>query len=261
MNKTDFSIINGFPLNQMSLDRLQTAFSLFNAFGSIVGDKTIISGCTLNGTTVADGAVFVSGELFEFRGGLVQSKVSIKEDITNLIYKNGNSYPAVKTRYITFGSGVGAMDWVDFKQGFQTKGIAALVDRIVALEGRPQVGNIPIGLIALWDRPANEIPSGWQEHLVMTGKVPVGFNANDTDFDVVGKTGGSKTKTLTVANLPEHDFDIAYNTKNAAGGGSERVLDNTGTSTLKMKSGKVGQGQAVNVLNPYRVVHFIKYIG
>lgn len=125
MNKLDFNIINGFPINQDTLNKLQMAFSLFNAFGSIVGDKTIISGCTLNGTTVADGAVFVNGELFEFRGGLVQAKVSIKEDITNLIYKNGNSYPAVKTRYVTFGSGLGAMDWADFKRGFETKEIVS----------------------------------------------------------------------------------------------------------------------------------------
>lgn len=124
MNYTDFGIINGFPMNQAALARLQTAFSVFNALGNIVGDKTIISGCTVTGSNVGNGVVFVNGEVFEFRGGLAQAKVIIKEDTTSLVYKNLNTYPVVKTRYVTFGSGVGAMDWVDFKRGYQTKDIA-----------------------------------------------------------------------------------------------------------------------------------------
>ena len=124
MNKQDFSIINGFPLNQAALDRMQTAYSIFNALGNIVGDKTIISGCIGSGT-ISNGVVHVNGELFEFRGGVQQTTVIIKEDVTNLVYKNGNAYPAVKIRYVTFGTGVGQMNWSDFKQGFPTKDIAA----------------------------------------------------------------------------------------------------------------------------------------
>lgn len=125
MNRINFGLINGFPLNQDALDRLQTAFSLFNALGDIVGDKTIISGCELTGSTVADGVVYVNGEVFEFKGGLIQTKVIIKEDLTSVVYKNSNSYPVIKTRYVTFGTGIGSIDWADFKRGFATKDIAA----------------------------------------------------------------------------------------------------------------------------------------
>lgn len=125
MNTQDFSLINGFPLNQAALARMQTAYSIFNALGSIVGDKTIISGCNVVGANTTNGVVYLNGEVFEFRGGSTQSKVIIKEDVTNLVYKNNNSYPVVKTRYVTFGAGVGAIDWVDFKRGFDTKDIAA----------------------------------------------------------------------------------------------------------------------------------------
>lgn len=125
MNKQDFSLINGFPMNQAALDRMQTAYSIFNALGNIVGDKTIISGCTAIGTNTSNGVVYVNGEVFEFRGGVTQPTVIIKEDVTNLVYKNNNSYPAVKTRYVQFGTGVGQMDWADFKTGFPTKDIAA----------------------------------------------------------------------------------------------------------------------------------------
>ncbi|CAD0007567.1 hypothetical protein [Flavobacterium salmonis] len=125
MNKQDFTLLNGYPLNQTSLDRMQTAYSIFNALGNIVGEKTIISGCELTGSNVSNGVVYVNGEVFEFRGGVVQTKVIIKEDATNLVYKNNNSYPVVKTRYVTFGSGVDSIDWADFKRGFATKDILA----------------------------------------------------------------------------------------------------------------------------------------
>jgi hypothetical protein len=106
------------------LAKLQTAFNLFNAFGNIVGDLTIISGCEVAGDNVGNGVVYINGEVLEFRGGLAQTKVIVKEDVENLLFENQNSYPVVKTRYATFGTGVGAINWVDFKRGFATKEIA-----------------------------------------------------------------------------------------------------------------------------------------
>ena len=258
MNKQDFGIINGFPLNQAALDRMQTAYTIFNALGSIAGDKTIISGCELTGSTVSDGVVFVNGELFSFKGGSVQSKVIIKEDTTSLIYKNNNAYPAVKTRYIQFGTGVGAMDWADFKRGFATKNIADLVQRIEDLEARPLVGNIPIGLIALWGRPANEIPPLWVEYTALSGRVPVGFQASDPDFDVVGKQSGAKTKKLTVDELPPHNHGV----DSLSGlGGSMSAEPWEGVSGGGSKTGDTGGGQSFSLMNPYRVVHYIQYKG
>lgn len=125
MNTINFNLLNGLPMNQDVLDRLQTAYSIFNLLGNIVGEKTIIAGCELTGSNVSDGAVYVDGEVFKFVGGLQQTKVIIKEDVTNLTFKNNNSYPVVKTRYVTFGSGLGEMLWSDFKKGFPTKDIVA----------------------------------------------------------------------------------------------------------------------------------------
>jgi len=124
MNTINFNQVGGFPLSTNILAKLQTAFTLFNALGNIVGDLTIISGCVVGGTNVSDGVVYINGEVLEFRGGLAQTKVIIKEDVENLLFENGNSYPAIKTRYATFGTGVGAINWADFKRGFATKDIA-----------------------------------------------------------------------------------------------------------------------------------------
>lgn len=131
MNKIDFNQVGGFPMTTNILAKLQTAFSLFNALGNIVGDLTIISGCTVNGTNVSDGVVFVNGEVLEFRGGLAQTKVIVKEETESLVFQNGNSYPSIKTRYVTFNTGVGAIDWVNFKRGFATKDIV----EFLALKG------------------------------------------------------------------------------------------------------------------------------
>lgn len=123
MNTINFNQVGGFPLSTNILAKLQTAFSIFNALGNIVGDLTIISGCEVAGDNVGNGVVYINGEVIEFRGGLAQTKVIIKEDVETLLFENQNSYPVVKNRYATFGSGVNAINWVDFKRGFATKDI------------------------------------------------------------------------------------------------------------------------------------------
>ena len=50
-----------------------------------------------------------------------------------------------------------------------------------------------------------------------SGRVPVGVNTSDTEFSTVEKTGGAKTHTLTVAQMPSHTHTFtgsAINTGN-----------------------------------------------
>ena len=44
------------------------------------------------------------------------------------------------------------------------------------------------------------------------GKVPVGVNANETEFNSVEKTGGAKTHTLTTAQIPSHNHSLNNHT-------------------------------------------------
>lgn len=41
-----------------------------------------------------------------------------------------------------------------------------------------------------------------------SGRVPIGINSSDNDFNTVEKTGGEKEHTLTVDEMPSHKHDI-----------------------------------------------------
>lgn len=124
MNTLNFNQTGGFPLTTQILDEIQKAYTVFNSLGAIVGDKTIISGCVTTGSLVSNGVVFLNGEVFEFRGGTAQTKVRIFEEVENKVFEDAVAKPVIKTRYVGFGTGVGAVDWVDFKRGFETKNLA-----------------------------------------------------------------------------------------------------------------------------------------
>ncbi|WP_163401401.1 hypothetical protein [Flavobacterium fluviatile] len=128
MNKLDVNQTGGFPLTTRILDELQKISAVFNGLGGIAGDKTILYGCNVTGSTASDGVVFVNGEVFLFKGGIVQTKVIIKEDTENLVFENNESKTVIRTRYVQFGSGIGAMDWADFKKPKETKEIEAALN-------------------------------------------------------------------------------------------------------------------------------------
>lgn len=127
MNTINFNQTGGFPLSTLILSELQTAFSIFNALGAIAGDKTIISGCNTTGSLVSPGVVCINGEVLEFRQGTlpgVNPKVKIIEAIESLLFEDNVSKPVIRTRHVQFGTGVGAMDWADFKRPLETKNLA-----------------------------------------------------------------------------------------------------------------------------------------
>ena len=63
----------------------------------------------------------------------------------------------------------------------------------------------PSGAIIAFDT-ITSCPSGWTQ--VAAGKVIVGLNTGDADFDNPGDTGGEKTHTLTTNEMPSHSHSI-----------------------------------------------------
>lgn len=72
----------------------------------------------------------------------------------------------------------------------------------------------PIGKIFFTDDPRNpaEYYPGTTWIAWGSGRVPVGVDTSDSDFNVANKTVGSKTHTLTERELPEHEHMMFANT-------------------------------------------------
>ena len=127
---------------------------------------------------------------------------------------------------------------------------------------------------------------------IAAGKMLVGLDSGDTDFDTVEETGGAKTKTIAQANLPNistgagtshnhtqdsHDHVITQLRDATTGGATTNIAltaDTSSTLGTKVTGGRVatnqaeaahthslgGSGTALNVVNPYFVVYVFKRV-
>lgn len=89
---------------------------------------------------------------------------------------------------------------------------------------------------------------------VAVGKFLVGYDAGDPAFDTEEETGGSKTHTLAVANLPAHNHQILRERSATTGGATTqiaRTADSSSTVDTNVFTENTGSGQAVTHLPPY----------
>lgn len=89
----------------------------------------------------------------------------------------------------------------------------------------------------------------------LKGKVPVGIDAGQTEFDAMGESGGEKTHTLTTGEMPQHTHNIpTYN-----GGSPSDVIQAAQSGPLigNVSTGNAGSGNAHNNLQPYLALNFI----
>ena len=123
----------------------------------------------------------------------------------------------------------------------------------------------PVGQIVI--KGDNEDYSNWLGFTwerTAVGKVLVGIDSTDTDFNEIGKTSGEKKVTLTVAQMPKHthnlktgartnawqepNYAISYQYQAASTANSSEGIENTGGN------------QPHNNLQPYQVVAYWKRI-
>jgi microcystin-dependent protein len=154
-----------------------------------------------------------------------------------------------------------------------------------SLDYKVRIGN-PVGEIAMWS--TNTAPTGWllcdgidkdrstysALHSLMQaagypfgagngsttfgipnllGKFPVGKDAS-ADFDVLGETGGGKTRVLGVSNLPAHDHTASSSSSSSSASstsltnGSSVVVTGTGNAYL------LNGAQGLSIYGPYNAV-------
>jgi microcystin-dependent protein len=92
----------------------------------------------------------------------------------------------------------------------------------------------------------------------MQGRVPVGRDSGQTEFDTLGETGGAKTHTLTEAELASHSHALAGTVKIITVDENESGWSSTGSAySHRDTTEAAGGGGAHNNLQPYVVVNYI----
>lgn len=128
MNRTNFNQTAGFPLKTERLQELQSSYEIFNALGSLAGETAIIKGCTVVGSTVSDGVVYINGEVLEFRTSVIGENVIIIQEAQSKVFENGSVKEVHYTRYAMFGIATTSYPWANFKRVFPTTLIAEALD-------------------------------------------------------------------------------------------------------------------------------------
>ncbi|MCT4238481.1 hypothetical protein HZP42_19040 [Elizabethkingia anophelis] len=298
MKTFNFNQTGGFKVTTETLSDIQTAYSIVEDVARVAGNMAIVSGCieTAGGATISDGIVMINNELLRFIGGGKQNTVIIREVITQKKFENGEMKDVITDRFATFGFSNVYFPWTDFKRipplntlearfkniedFIPTVPLKQIEARLTKLEqaAKPIIdGNAPV----LFMRPANEIPEGWEECTEFRGRFPIGMNPNDFDFKDILQAGGNKTHRLTMSELPRHSFKIfggdgmntatiANNPNGTAAGKGDSPNDNEDWNYTITSSGgeawagntnTLGGDQAHDIMNPFRVVIFIRFKG
>ena len=92
-----------------------------------------------------------------------------------------------------------------------------------------------------------------------TGRVPVGIDSSQTEFDTAEETGGAKTHTLTVNEMPSHTHETQVNSGN--GVSTTGFQDGANPTARDVQTSSTGGGSAHNNMPPYIVVYMWKRTG
>lgn len=89
------------------------------------------------------------------------------------------------------------------------------------------------------------------------GRVPVGQDIGQTEFDSLEETGGAKTHTLTTDEMPSHTHTYTQPDGPVAAG-LAGIVNRVTDVTASVATGSAGNNQAHNNLQPYIVVKMWK---
>ena len=120
----------------------------------------------------------------------------------------------------------------------------------------------PVGSIYMSTSSTN--PSTWMKGTIWVryakGRVLVGVSESESEFSIVGRTGGEKTHKLTTSEMPNHTHGFNLNIQHSDGSvvSGEALtsgLQVGGRSRYKGNTAAAGEDVAHNNLQPYISVY------
>jgi microcystin-dependent protein len=279
MNNVNFTNLGGMPLAQDVLDFMQVAASgPLGALATMAGPLVIISGVTVSGSTNSNGWVAINGELLPFEGGSITGTVDIVETITQRTFFDGNDkdvYVERKAANVVSG----AYNWADFVRLPRLRDVApAGIVQPFAGSTTPEGWLLCDGsavsrtaYAALFSAVGTTYGAGNGSTTFnlpnLKGKVPVGLDAAQAEFDTLGETAGAKAHELTDGEINHRHIDISgtgttndyamgSDFESTGGGGSGLYRSKVVTPYLNGGSGR----DSISLLQPYITMpYIIKY--
>lgn len=281
MNTINFIQTGGVPFTNDVAQEFENAYKIFNAYGALAGDKTIISGCVENGSSVSDGFIYVNSELFYFEGGSKSDNIFLNVQNIDKVFEDQTTKTLIKIRTLKFGNAIeNVWAWSDFKR---IDTMLSLMARLDTLEAAQTITNAKLaiftqgGVVFPWFKSVDDIPEGFKPVWNVAGKTIVGLDPNDADFNAVGKLFGEKKHKLTTSELPKHRFKLAvptgqnsYPTLNSnnflvtinnQGNDGNYVLGGHSTEPTVGQSSEVGGDLEHNNVQPSIVANYIEWVG
>ena len=198
----------------------------------------------------SDAAKVISGDDFNTEFSAVQTAVNTKADL------NGSATESFSATTATAGTNTTQVATT----AYVTTAVAA-----VDLSAVYPVGAIFTTVTAYANSAAVVAVIGGTTWVSFAaGKMIMGVDTGDTDFDTVEETGGAKTHTLTTAEMPSHNHNWAageYSGGNDYGtnllGANNTYASGTGASQ-SMTTSSTGSGSSHSIMNPYITVYMWK---
>lgn len=231
MKKINFTQAGGFPLEEKTLDTMQTAY--FDVLKTIIGHfglpsvgNFIIYGCEVVANTIQPGMMYIDGDLcfFAVSNGNLTTKIKKIETIEDAPFEGGNNLPT----YFDYSALVNAngvllsdferlpkvqelinqvINWADISNipnvvidpfmPNQTPAQLTILERLELLEKKNAVFQAG-GAMVLWNKPANLIEPGWHEVIDWKGRIPVGV---DNRLDLIGGSLNPEFQSLSSTQI------------------------------------------------------------
>ena len=221
-----------------------------NGINRILNNGTDGTDAIFTGTAAKASAIEVDGVSADVEHRMVFGEDNDGINAPEYLYKDSaaNFTYNPSTNALTAGSFVGAVALSN------VTGLQSALDAKTTLLAVWPIGSIYTSVTSA--NPSTLFGGNWEAF--GAGRVLIGLDSADTDFDAVEETGGAKTHTLTTAEMPSHThtftaFQTISGSNNRTGGGA---LSASASST----TASTGGGGAHNNVQPYIVVYMFKRI-